>query len=155
MWQLLQRADLDYVTRDATVRLARREAMVSGASPAAARLAGIEDAMSHARAAVAIAEFAGTPDRRRLLELAAADLERLDPRDAMNVLWEMATAASGLDADGMRHFFDLVTSRASSSRRDMAAATLGAWTPVLGRLGGNRSVQEMFRALRDVSRWWP
>jgi hypothetical protein len=32
---------------------------------------------------------------------------------------------------------------------------LGALTPLLSYLGGHSTIDEMFFALRDVSRWWP
>ncbi len=118
---------------------------------AAAREIGGESARARALAALALhlAEL-GYPQ-----EALAAAREIGDADDRARALAALAPHLAALPRPALSPLWDETLPRLARRTRRDVLADLRALAPVLFALGGAEAVQETFRAIQDVGRWWP
>jgi hypothetical protein len=112
------------------------------------RRRGIADASGRADTLEALAPHLPEPDKTQALSEALT--AGIQTKASSSLIYAFALSLP------IQELFDWWTKAlpalASGTRLDLHRLSL---LPVLVRLGGEGALQEMFRAIHDVSRWWP
>jgi hypothetical protein len=109
-----------------------------------------------AEALTGVAPYLDTAKRREALPAALEATLRIEhPNERGRCLRELATHLAECDKAGLYEMFRSVNSFLATRVRFNAIPELCMFSPVIAALAGREALREIWRAVRNVYRWWP